>query len=129
MSAHDLIMQIGRTARRRMRQIRERQELSRMGPRQFGDLALSRSDLMTIAGGAADARERLSKAADKLEVPVGRINQDRWHAVDMARACANCVERQRCKNWQSGNGNREDYRSFCPNAEAFAELAADPNPN
>lgn len=129
MSAHDLIMQIGRTARHRMRQIRERQQLSQMGPQQLGDLALSRSDLMTIASGTADARERLEKTAEKLGIPVAHINRERWRAVDMARACANCDERRLCRKWQGGKGHREDYRDFCPNAEAFADLASEPKLN
>lgn len=125
MSAHDLIMQIGRTARRRMRQMRELRQISQMEARQFGDLALTRSDLMTLAGGAADARERLEKTAEKLGIPAIDLRRERWRALDMARACANCERRGLCRRWQAGEGNREDYRLFCPNAADFAELDAE----
>lgn len=129
MSAHDLIMQIGRAARDRMRQLRELQELSHMETRDFGDLALSRSELTTIAGGAADARDRLERTAKKLGVSPTHINRERWRAIDMAKACANCEERKRCRDWQAGNGQQEDYCDFCPNAEAFAELNTEGKPN
>ena len=122
MSAHDLIMQIGFVARRRLRQLRELNQLSRMDSLQFSDIAVCRADMMSIAGGASDTRERLEKTAQLLGIPVARLNQERWRALDMARACAVCRERKLCKKWQAGEGEREDYRFFCPNAEAFDEL-------
>ncbi|WP_282606297.1 DUF6455 family protein [Pelagibius sp. Alg239-R121] len=126
MSAHDLIASIGFAARRRLRQMRELNQLSKMDAQQFADMGVCRTDLTAIAGGASDAKERLEAMAKKLGIPAARLNEEHWRAVDMARSCAACRERKLCRKWQAGEGSRESYRFFCPNATAFDELNSEP---
>lgn len=45
---------------------------------------------------------------------------------DMQRTCMSCRCRRRCRREIAAARFAADYRTFCPNADDFAELAGDP---
>jgi hypothetical protein len=88
------------------------------------DLGLCRSEALDLAGAPADTRERLEAMAWARGLPVAAIDAEHWRAADMARACAQCGERRRCRRWLRGRRS-DDPEAFCPNAGHFADLLAE----
>ena len=105
------------------RRQQEREYLLSPGSLELADAGISRTDFMTAMAAPADTRERMMSMAAAHGLPEEAIDENRWLALDTARACAQCGERAVCKRWLSGIEEDREPEDFCPNAARYAELA------
>jgi hypothetical protein len=111
------------TVRKWMRDQEERQYLDQLDDQALMDCGVSRADFLTAIGAPKDTRARMDAMARAHGLPVEAIDSERWRALDMARACSQCGDRQMCKRWLMGVEDEVGAEAFCPNSEHFAELA------
>lgn len=95
---------------------------------EFSDLGMCRSDLVNFASGPRDIRDRIEGMTGRLGLDYAEVMGPRWRAVEIARNCTNCGERRTCGKYLRGNGARDDYETFCPNARTFAGLLDENRP-
>ncbi len=101
----------------------ERDYLLSSGSHELMDAGISRTDFLTAMAAPADTRDRMLSMAAAFGLSSDSIDKERWHALDIARACAQCRERAACRRWLDGVEDDTDPSEFCPNAERYAEMA------
>lgn len=73
-----------------------------------------------------EQRSRLmAQMIDHLHVDLdAAAREGRGTALRQAvRACQFCVNTDECQHWFEGGARGDAYKSFCPNAERFANMA------
>jgi len=99
--------------------------------REAAELGLSPEEARGLTYARPGMRQQLLQMARLFGLSAKDLNKDRWRALDIDRACSNCEKSGGCRNFLAGQWTSFTVKD-CPNAEIYAELAAElqkPRPN
>lgn len=103
----------------------DRKYVSGLDAPQTSDLGLSRTDLTGLLDAPTDTRERMEAMARARGLDPEVIGREHWRETEIARACSHCGERKLCARWFKGKAPGVRSEEFCPNAEHYAQMAAE----
>ena len=105
-------------------QERSRAEIDAMTDKEVSDLGLDRSDLYSFAAARPQMRMQMLRMAEKFGLEEEDVSRPRWRALETVHACRTCTRPEACFGYLTGHGDGSFGPADCPNAAAYAEIAA-----
>lgn len=103
----------------------DRDFVSKMNSLAESDLGLARDEMMTFMSNRPETRAQLVEMAARFGITEDEIDEKRWRALELTKACGHCSETRVCQRFLHGDGPVTEADKFCPNAPTFHEMSED----
>lgn len=104
---------------------RDRDFVSKMNSLAEADLGLARDEMMTFMSNRPETRSQLVEMAARFGITEAEIDEKRWRALELTKACGHCSETKVCQRFLHGDGPVSEADKFCPNAGTFRQMSED----
>lgn len=102
-------------------------EIDAMSDQAVADLGLDRSGLRSLVQARPDVRMQMVRMAEEFGLAEADITRPRWRALECVHTCQTCPQPKACYRYLTGTGDGAFGPQDCPNAETYAEIAANPS--
>ncbi|MDZ7603235.1 MAG: DUF6455 family protein [Hoeflea sp.] len=87
------------------------------------DLGMARDEMLTFMSNRPETRAQLVEMAARFGVSEAEIDEKRWRALELTKACGHCSETKVCQRFLHSDGPVSEADAFCPNAGTFREMS------